>query len=150
MYTKTFYAGWSDMDFNAHMRNTAYLDKVSDLRQSYLTENGYPIEEFLRLDVGPVVLKDEIEYFKEVRLQQEISLTYALAGQAPDGSRLRLRHEILRPSGLLCARITSEVSWISLSARRFTVPPVALMVVMERLEKTDDFAVLSSSIKPAQ
>jgi acyl-CoA thioester hydrolase len=22
-------AGWGDMDFNSHMRNTAYLDKVA-------------------------------------------------------------------------------------------------------------------------
>jgi acyl-CoA thioester hydrolase len=27
MYVKTLFAGWGDMDFNAHMRNTAYLDK---------------------------------------------------------------------------------------------------------------------------
>jgi acyl-CoA thioester hydrolase len=27
MYEKKLLAGWGDMDFNAHMRNTAYLDK---------------------------------------------------------------------------------------------------------------------------
>lgn len=25
MYTKTLYAGWADMDFNSHMKNTSYL-----------------------------------------------------------------------------------------------------------------------------
>lgn len=27
MYEQTLHAGWGDMDFNAHMRNTAFLDK---------------------------------------------------------------------------------------------------------------------------
>jgi len=29
VYEKTLIAGWGDMDFNAHMRNTAYLDKAT-------------------------------------------------------------------------------------------------------------------------
>ena len=49
MYTKTLYAGWADMDFNSHMRNTAYLDKTADVRQMFLNENGFPVEEFQRL-----------------------------------------------------------------------------------------------------
>ena len=56
MFTKTRYAGWSDMDFNSHMKNTAYLDKAADIRQMYLGEHGFPMEEFLRLRVGPVVM----------------------------------------------------------------------------------------------
>jgi acyl-CoA thioester hydrolase len=35
MYTKTLYAGWGDMDFNSHMRNTAFLDKVADVRGAW-------------------------------------------------------------------------------------------------------------------
>lgn len=46
MYEKTLYAGWGDMDFNSHMKNTAYLDKCADVRQMFLAENGFPIEEF--------------------------------------------------------------------------------------------------------
>ncbi|MBC7988805.1 MAG: thioesterase family protein, partial [Luteimonas sp.] len=68
MYTKTLYAGWADMDFNSHMKNTAYLDKAADVRQMFLMEHGFPMEEFLRLRIGPVVMKDEVEYFNEVGL----------------------------------------------------------------------------------
>jgi len=87
MYTRKLYAGWADMDFNSHMKNTAYLDKTADVRQMFLIENGFPMEEFLRLRIGPVVMKDEVEYFREVGLQQEITVTYLLAGHATDGSR---------------------------------------------------------------
>ncbi len=40
MYSKTLYAGWGDMDFNSHMRNTAYLDKSGDVRMMFFSENG--------------------------------------------------------------------------------------------------------------
>jgi len=147
MYTKTLYAGWADMDFNSHMKNTAYLDKTADVRQMFLIENGFPVEEFLRLRIGPVVMKDEVEYFKEVGLQQEITVTYVLAGHALDGSRFLLRHEIFRPDGKLSARVTSAGGWLNLAERKLVVPPPTLLSVMNSLEKTGDFVVLPSSIK---
>ncbi|HKV95951.1 MAG TPA: thioesterase family protein [Gammaproteobacteria bacterium] len=147
MYTKTLYAGWSDMDFNSHMKNTSYLDKTADVRQMFLIENGFPVEEFLKLGIGPVVMKDEIEYFKEIRLQEQIKVTYALAGHAPDGSRFLLRHEIFRPDGNLSARVTSAGGWLNLTERRLVAPPPILLSVMNLLEKTRDFAILPSSIR---
>jgi len=148
MYAKTLYAGWADMDFNSHMKNTAYLDKAADVRQMFLIEHGFPMEEFLRLRIGPVVRKDEVEYFNEVGLQQQITVTYALAGHAVDGSRFLLRHEIFRADGKLSARVTSAGGWLNLAERKLMVPPPALLAAMNSLEKTDDFTVLPSSIKP--
>ena len=147
MYEKTLYAGWGDMDFNSHMKNTAYLDKTADVRQMFLMENGFPIEDFLRLGIGPVVKKDEIEYFREIHLQEKIKVTYALAGHAVDGSRFLLRHEIFRQDGELSARVTSAGGWLNLTERRLIAPPPLLLSAMNLLEKTDDFVVLPSSIK---
>lgn len=147
MYTKTLYAGWADMDFNSHMKNTAYLDKAADVRQMYLAENGFPIEEFTRLRIGPVVMKDEVEYFKEVGLQEQIKVTYTLAGHAPDGSRFLLRHEVFRRDGKLSARVTSAGGWLDLKERKLIVPPPALLSAMNSLDKSDDFVVMPSSIK---
>lgn len=147
MYSKVLYAGWADMDFNSHMKNTAYLDKSADVRQMFLMEHGFRVEEFLRLRIGPVVMKDEVEYFKEVGLQQKITVTYALAGQADDGSRFLLRHEIFREDGKLSARVTSAGGWLDLAARKLVAPPAALLDAMNSLERTADFTVMPSSIK---
>ncbi len=150
MYTKILYAGWGDMDFNSHMRNTAYLDKTADVRQMHLAEHGFPVEEFSRLRIGPVVMRDEIEYFNEVKLQEKITITYVLAGHAQDGSRFLLRHEIFRPDGKLSARVTSAGGWLGLDERRLVVPPPALISAMNSLERTRDFVELPSSIKKPQ
>jgi acyl-CoA thioester hydrolase len=105
------------------------------------------LEEFLRLRIGPVVMKDELEYFKEVGLLQEITITYAIAGHSDDGSRFLLRHEIYRADGKLSARVTSAGGWLDLNERRLIAPPPQLIAAMNSLERTSDFVVLPSSIK---
>jgi len=147
MYEKTLYAGWGDMDFNSHMRNTAFLDKSGDVRMMFFAENGFPMAEFMRLKVGPVIMKDEIEYQKEVGLLQALRVTLAVAGLADDGSRFFMRNEFFRPDGKPCARVTSTGGWLDLAARRLVAPPAALLGALQSLPRTDDFQALSSSVR---
>ena len=147
MYSKPMIAGWGDMDFNAHMKNTAFLDKSADVRMMFFSENGFPMAEFSRLKLGPVIMKDEVEYQREVGLLQEIRVTMAIAGLSPDGSRFQIRNEIFRRDEKLCARVTSTGGWLDLSARRLVAPPAALLSALQTLEKTAGFLVLPSSVK---
>jgi acyl-CoA thioester hydrolase len=147
MYTKTLFAGWGDMDFNSHMRNTAFLDKSADVRMMFFAENGFSMGEFFRLKIGPVVRKDEVEYYKEIGLLQEVKVTLALSGLAGDGSRFHMRNEFFRPDGTLCAKVTSAGGWLDLGQRKLVVPPEALLAAVRTLPQTSDFRVLSSSIR---
>ncbi len=147
VYSKTLFASWADMDFNSHMKNTAFLDKSADVRMMFFSENGFPTAEFSRLRLGPVVMKDEVEYRKEVSLLQEITVTLAIAGHSEDGSRFLLRNEIFDSDGTLCARVTSVGGWLDLTARKLVAPPEALHSAMKSLPQTSDFAVLPSSIR---
>jgi acyl-CoA thioester hydrolase len=147
MYSKRLYAAWADMDFNAHMSNTAYLNKCSDVRMLLFAENGFPVSELARLKIGPVAMRDELEYFKEVNLMDELTVTAALAGLSDDGSRWALRHEIMRADAKVCARVTSTGGWLELKARRLVVPPENMLAVVRGLSRTDDFIILPSSIK---
>src|SRR5262245_22087321 len=129
------------MDFNAHMRNTAFLDKSADVRLRLFREQGFSSEEFHRLRIGPVIRKDELEYFKEVRLMEEMRVTLAAAGLAEDGSRFRLRNEFWLGEKL-AARVTSEGGWLDLDKRKLVVPPERLADALKRLARTDDFGAL--------
>jgi len=147
VYSKTLFAGWGDMDFNSHMKNTAFLDKSADVRMMYFAEHGFPTAEFARLKLGPVVMKDDLEYRKEVGLLQEITVTLAIAGLSADGSRFVLRNEILRPDGTLCARVTSAGGWLDLAARKLVAPPAPLLAALQSLPRTDDFTALPSVLR---
>ena len=147
MYSRKLIAGWGDMDFNSHMKNTAFLDKSADVRMMFFAENGFPVQEFSKLKLGPVVMKDEVQYFKEVRLLETFRATLALAGLAPDGSRFVMRNEFWRPDGKLAVRVTSTGGWLDLVGRKLIVPPTPLLDSMRVLERTADFAELPSSIR---
>jgi len=135
------------MDFNSHMRNTAFLDKSADVRMMFFSENGFPMDEFIRRKIGPVIMKDEVEYFKEVRLLEELRVTLAVAGLAEDGSRFLIRNEFWRADEKLAAKVTSAGGWLDQSIRKLVVPPEALLAALQSLPQTDDFRILSSSIK---
>lgn len=147
MFVKTLFAGWGDMDFNAHMRNTAYLDKAADVRMLFFAENGYPTSTFQRERVGPVVRKDEIEYFREIHLLQSFQVTLAVAGASADGSRFCLQSRFLVGDDHLAAVVTSTGGWLNLDARRLQAPTPALRDVLARLPCTEDFRELASSLK---
>ena len=148
MFEKQLIAGWGDMDFNSHMRNTAFLDKSADVRMMFFAENGFPMEEFLRQKIGPVIRKDEVEYFREIRLLEDFRVTLALAGVSDDGSRFLLRNEFWRSGEQLAARVTSAGGWLDHSLRKLTTPPQALLTALRSLPTTADFQTLPSSIKP--
>ena len=147
MFERTMLAGWGDMDFNSHMRNTAFLDKSADIRMMFCAENGLLADEFHRMRLGPVVMKDELEYFREVRLLETVRVTIAYSGLAEDGSRFRVRNEFWRADGKLAARVTSTGGWLDLAARKLVAPSPAMLAVMRTVDLTDDFEKLPSSIK---
>ncbi len=144
MYEKILIAGWGDMDYNAHMRNTAYLDKSGDVRMMYFADCGFPMTEFARLQLGPVVMKDEVQYFREFHLLDEVRVTLSMAGLSEDASRMMLRNDFYRKD-VLAARVTSTAGWFDLKNRKLICPPANLAAPLRDLTRTDDFAVLKNS-----
>lgn len=144
---KRFLAGWADMDWNSHMANTAYLNKAVDARVLTLAEKGFPLEEFIRLRLGVVVMRDEVEYKREVKWMEEIEISFSVAGLAPDGSRFKVQNEVRRTNGDLAARITSTGGFMDLDARKLVAPPPAVLAAYLSLPRTEDYVELPSSLK---
>lgn len=140
-------AAWADMDANAHMGNFAYLNKCVDSRMSFFKQAGFPVTEFAKRRIGPVVRRDELEYFREVGLHEPITVTLALGGIAPDGSRFRLVNEVLLADGRVAARIRSEGGWLDLVARKLIAPPADLLAALNAMPRTAEFETLPSSLK---
>jgi acyl-CoA thioester hydrolase len=146
-YSISTIAGWADMDANAHMANFAYVSKCVDSRMSFFNQSGFPVTEFAKRRIGPVVRRDELEYFREIALHEPITVTLALAGMAMDGSRFRLVNEVLNAEGKLAARIRSEGGWLDLAARKLIVPPADLLAAFNKMPLAAEFEQLPSSIR---
>lgn len=143
-YETRFHARWNDMDSNAHMGNARFLDAASDVRMQYFAAAGFPPAEFARLRVGPVVRRDELEYFREVRLLEPVRATLLLGGLSADAARFLLVNEFRREDGQLAARVVSTGGWLDLAARKLTAPPGPIAAAMLALERGEGFVELPS------
>ena len=146
-FERTFQVSWAHLDANAHMANTAYLNVCVDVRMMYFASQGFAASEFARLRLGPVVRRDEVDYYRELHLLAPIRVTFTLAGLSDDASRFRIRNEIYRDDGDMAARVTSLGGWLDIAARKLVVPPDTLANALRSLDKTEDFEKLESSVR---
>jgi acyl-CoA thioester hydrolase len=143
-YAKEFLAGWRTMDFNGHLANTAYLDLAADTRVAFFADHGFPPSEFRRLAIGPVIRKDELEYFREVGLHDTVTITFAVLAMSADGARFNFENEIWLASGDRAATVRSTGGWLDLRARKLVAPPAALLSALRQVPRSPDFAEMSS------
>jgi acyl-CoA thioester hydrolase len=146
-FEMTFHTRWGDLDSNGHMGNAAYLDVCVDVRFAFFASQGFSLSRFTELAIGPVIFKDEIEYFRELRLLDPVRITLAIAGASEDGSHFRLVNEYYRQDGRLAARLVTTGSWLDLKARKLTRPPEELAAALRAMPLTADFEILPSKIR---
>lgn len=141
-WARQFLAGWGSMDFNGHLANTAYLDLAADVRMAFFSEHGFPPTEFRRLAIGPVVRKDELEYFREISLHETVTVTHAALAMSRDGARFTLENEIWSAAGERAAVVRSTGGWLDLRARKLVAPPPALIEAMRQVPRAPAFVEL--------
>jgi acyl-CoA thioester hydrolase len=139
---RTYETRWSDVDANGHVRHTVYPELCAEARVGWLRDAGYGWDRFEREGLGPVLLREEIDYRRELRLGERVEVDLAAAGLSPDGGRWRLRHTLRREDGELVAEVLVLGGWLSLAARRLIPAPAALREVMFAVPRTSDYADL--------
>ena len=144
-YARQFLVGWRMMDFNGHLANTAYLDLAADVRVAFFAEHGFSPAEFRRIALGPVVRKDEVEYFKEINLHETVTVTYAALAMSSDAARFTLENEIFNAAGERAAVVRSTGGWLDLRARKLVVPPPPLVDAMRLVPHAPGFVEMPLS-----
>jgi acyl-CoA thioester hydrolase len=138
-YSKSFEVRWADLDVNRHLRNTAYSEYATHVRVSFLEEHGFGFQEFGRLGFGPVILREEARYFREIGPGDTFEVDFRVAGLSSDGARWKVQHEVRRGDGSRAAVLRLEGLWLNLETRRPMPPPAELLEAFRRVERTRDF-----------
>jgi acyl-CoA thioester hydrolase len=146
-YTRTFTIRWADCDANGHMRNTAYSEYAIDVRVGFLHEHGFGFEQFRETGFGPVLLREEIDYFREVRMNDTMQVDFQQLGISADGSRFKVQHDFAGADGKPAARIVINGGWMDMRTRRLAPPPEALARAFAQVPKAEDWAELPSKRK---
>jgi acyl-CoA thioester hydrolase len=109
---------------------------------AFFAEHGFPPSEFRRLALGPVMRKDELEYFREVGLHETVTVTYAVLALSPDAARFVVENEIWSTAGARAATVKSTGGWLDLRERKLVAPPPALLAVFQEVPRAPTFAEL--------
>jgi len=133
---------WADFDPNNHMRHTAYNDYAAESRVRLFDSYGLSLTEFNRLRVGPVLFKEETNFYREIGIGDNITVEVFLRGASELGERFKFVHKIYRGDGVLSAEIEIYGAWIDLNKRKLTTPPDIILDVFEKLTKTDNFETI--------
>jgi acyl-CoA thioester hydrolase len=142
-----FEVRWSDLDGNRHVRNTAFSEYATHTRFQLLASHGFGVARLQALGFGPVMMREEIRYKREVFLGDALTVTVRRAGLSADASHWRVHQDVLREDGKEAALLTIQGGWIHLDTRKLVVPPAELAAILQSLPRTRDYAELPSLIR---
>lgn len=140
---------WSDIDANNHLRHSVYYDYGAYSRMKLFTEIGITIEKLNTLAIGPVILREEAIFRREIKFEDSISITTELAKSSEDFSRWSFRHTLLKADGTLAATMNIDGAWIDTQRRKLAVPPAALADNLGLIPKASDFEIVKLVKNPA-
>lgn len=139
-YSKTFETRWADLDANAHMRHSAYADYGAQARVGFLAEHGFTLDQFQKLQLGPILFREDLRFFREIRAFDIIRVTCEAVGISPNRKHWRIRHRIFRRDGELACTIDCQGAWFDLAQRKVVPAPAELQAVMDKMPRAGDFA----------
>lgn len=135
----TFKTKWADFDANRHMRHTAYNDYAAEVRVRYFKEQGMSIDVFAKENLGPILFKEETNFYKEIHLGEDIIVNLTLKGVSNKLERWKLQHQLFNEEGKLAAQVDVYGAWIDLEKRKLAVPSEKFNNLFSHLDKTEDF-----------
>ncbi|WP_196890713.1 acyl-CoA thioesterase [Aureivirga marina] len=138
----SFKSKWSDFDPNRHMRHSAYNDYAAEARVRFLMENGFDILKLNKMSLGPILFREETNFFREINLGEDITVTVTLAGMSEKGDKFKFKHHIIKPNGVVAAELIVTGAWLDLTKRKLTTPPEDILNLLEKVDKTEDYIVL--------
>jgi acyl-CoA thioester hydrolase len=130
---------WSDVDANGHVRNTAYSDFATQGRIAFLKEYGLTMDTWEKHHIGPVLVREELIYKRELRLLDRVTVTCEVKKASRDYKKFGIVQHILNEEGKEAAQVAVETLWMSMETRRVVAPPPEMLELMLNMPKSEDF-----------
>lgn len=142
MENRVFYEGqvlWSQIDANVHLRHSAYADFCAQARSNMLNQLGLSLSEFSKMKIGPILFREELNYHREISLDEYIKVTVEISKFNRKNSRFSFRHEIFKQNGVRAAVVVVDGAWMNLVERKLTAVPDAWLPVLDKIPRSEDY-----------
>ncbi len=138
-FIKEVQVRWSDLDPNVHLRHSVYYDWGAYCRIAFFEEFKLSPEVMGRLQIGPILFREECLFRKEIRLGDKVSIDLQVVRAKRDYSRWTIQHIIKKNVDAIAAIITVEGAWLDVVRRKLGVPPQEVLDTFSEMPKKADF-----------
>jgi acyl-CoA thioester hydrolase len=121
-----------------------YYDYAALARIDILNAHGLTLHKLEELAIGPVLLREEAVFRREIRFEDSIRISTEVLKATRDYTRWTIRHVIEKADGTQAAFITIDGAWIDLNKRKFAVPDEFVRSIFDHLPKSDEFVFIES------
>lgn len=130
------------IDCNQHVSESSYykiaIDVLQDLHQELGLNDCFSAEQ-----TAPIVFSSNIEFFREVFVDEEITISVVLLPESINFRKWRRIFEIYNQAGELSAKIISQGAFFDLQTRKVKAPSLKLyeafrshnLLAMENIDK---------------
>lgn len=147
MEENIFYEGqvlWSQIDANVHLRHSAYADFCAQARSNMLNKMGLSLEEFNKRKIGPILFREELNYLREIGLDERVKVSVVITKFNKVNSRFSFRHEIFKENGVKAAVVLVDGAWMNIRERKLTNIPEDWMEIISKIPKSEDYTEIDS------
>ena len=114
---------WADLDPNFHLRHSAYYDWGAMCRVEFLSKEGLTLQRMQQLQVGPIILREECIFRREIRMGDPVTVDLKLVKAKKDFSRFTIEHTIKKDPATVAAMLTVDIAWMNGLTRKLAVLP---------------------------
>lgn len=147
IFFEKFHVRWSDLDANMHLANAAYMNFCSQTRMSFLNQHHIGMKELAKWNMGPVVLQENFNFYKEFFGNQTVYVSLQLIGASEDGNIFQIKHVLYNDKGEACAQAEIFGVWIDLKLRKRTLPTEELIAAFNQVKDNSLKILTSEDIK---
>lgn len=142
MQNKTFYEGqvlWAQIDANRHLRHSAYADFCAQARSNMLNKIGLSLDDFAKQKIGPILFREELIYFREIMLDENIKVDIQLTKLNLKNGRFSFQHIVYKENGVKAAEVNVDGAWLNLIDRKLTDIPKDWYEFLNKIPKSENY-----------
>jgi acyl-CoA thioester hydrolase len=138
-FKKEVQVRWSDLDPNVHLRHSVYYDWGAFCRIAFLDEHTLSAELMQRLQIGPILFREECIFKKEIRLGDKVTISLQILKAKRDFSRWTIQHTITKNGETIAAILTVDGAWLDTAKRKLATPPAEVFNVFSQMPLGENF-----------
>lgn len=109
------------LDLFGHVNNATYLQLFEEARWDFIVKNGYGVEQVKKFKKGPVILRVDLKFTKEIKSREVITIESSMVGKL-NRTVSKIQQQMINEAGDVCAIAVFDFGLMDLVERKLIAP----------------------------